>query len=161
MPSLYLKSALEQKFRKDNLPALLWKHVLGAISSFRQPSTFCCGRLNERPFTYKYQLRKARTYSPYPDHQKVRGCLKLDMAPKTCYKKLEVISKITKIGNANFLCISFRQCGKTRKSLSPKNILSNQRFSNLFSKTFTFTKFLPKLNARVSERIPVISTLLC
>ena len=37
----------------------------------------------------------------------------------------------------------------------------NQLFSNLFSKTFTFTKFLPKLNARVSERIPVISTLLC
>ena len=36
-----------------------------------------------------------------------------------------------------------------------KNISSNQLFSNLFSKTVTFTKFLPKMH----ERIPVISTL--
>ena len=35
-----------------------------------------------------------------------------------------------------------------------RNISSNQLFSNLFSKTVTFMKFLPKLR----ERIPVIST---
>ena len=37
------------------------------------------------------------------------------------------------------------QCEKTRNSLSQKNISSNQLFSNLFSKTVTFTKFLPKM----------------
>ena len=36
-------------------------------------------------------------------------------------------------------------CGKARTSLSPKNISSNQLFSNsYFSKTVTFTKFLQK-----------------
>ena len=31
----------------------------------------------------------ARTYSPYPDHQKVLDSLELDMAPKTCYLTFE------------------------------------------------------------------------
>ena len=48
------------------------------------------------------------------------------------------------------------QCGKTSNSLSPKNISSNQVFSNLFSKTVTFMKFLP---LKTWERISVISTL--
>ena len=44
---------------------------------------------------------------------------------------------------------------KTRNSLSPKNISSNQLSKNLFSKTNYFTKFLPKMR----ERIPIITTL--
>ena len=45
------------------------------------------------------------------------------------------------------------QCTEThsvekRKILSPKNISSNQLFSNLFSKTVTFTKFLLKMRER-------------
>ena len=40
------------------------------------------------------------------------------------------------------------QCGKTRNSLSPKNISSNQLFSNFLSKNVAFTKFLPKIRER-------------
>ena len=36
------------------------------------------------------------------------------------------------------------QCGKMKNLLSPKNISSNQLFSNFFSKNGAFTKFLPK-----------------
>ena len=43
---------------------------------------------------------------------------------------------------ANFFGDS-TQCGKTRNSLSQKNSW-NQLFSNFFSETVTFTKFLPK-----------------
>ena len=37
------------------------------------------------------------------------------------------------------------QCGKMKNLLSLKRISSNQLFSNFFSKTAAFTKFLPKL----------------
>ena len=45
------------------------------------------------------------------------------------------------------------QCTEThsvekRKILSPKNISSNQLFSNLFSKTVTLTNYLPKMRER-------------
>ena len=42
---------------------------------------------------------------------------------------------------------------KIDKLTHQRNISSNQPFSNLFSKTVTFTKFLPKMR----ERIPIIS----
>ena len=37
---------------------------------------------------------------------------------------------------------------KLREFSLTKNISSNQLFSNLFSKTVTFTKFLPKMHER-------------
>ena len=40
------------------------------------------------------------------------------------------------------------QCVKMKILLSLKDIPLNQLFSNLFSKTDTFTKFLPKLHER-------------
>ena len=46
---------------------------------------------------------------------------------------------------------------KNEKFSRQKNISLNQLFSNLFSKTVTFTKFLPKMR----ERISVISTMHC
>ena len=62
------------------------------------------------------------------------------------------LKKVLIFRKFNFAFIT--QCGKTIIS-HLKNISSNQLFSNLFSKTVTFTKFLPKMR----ERIPVISTL--
>ena len=52
------------------------------------------------------------------------------------------------------------QCKKPRNSLSPKNISSNQLFSNLFSKTVTSTKFLPKMwESRGAQAPPVFRSL--
>ena len=52
------------------------------------------------------------------------------------------------------------QCGKPRYSLSsPKNISSNQLFSNLFSKTVTFTKFLLKMCEK--REFPAVISTLC
>ena len=48
--------------------------------------------------------------------------------------------------------ITYPQCGKKWNSLSPKNISWNQLFSTVFSKTVTFTKFLPKI---MCEKIPL------
>ena len=42
-------------------------------------------------------------------------------------------------------------CGKMKNLLSLKKISSNQLFSNFFSKTVTFTKFLQKICARESN----------
>ena len=65
--------------------------------------------------------------------------------PKLISRKIQTGIKLT-----------ITQCGKTRNSPSPKNISSNQLFSNLSSKTVNFTKFLPKMRG---GRILVISTL--
>ena len=46
------------------------------------------------------------------------------------------------------------QCGKTKNLVSPKNISSNQLFSNFFSKNATFTKFLPKMCETKSQQFP-------
>ena len=45
-----------------------------------------------------------------------------------------------------------------REILSPhrKNISSNQLFSNFFSKTVTFTEFLPKMREREFRQIKVL-----
>ena len=42
-------------------------------------------------------------------------------------------------------------CGKMKNLLSPKNISSNQLFSNFISKTVVLTKFLPK---KCESKIP-------
>ena len=44
--------------------------------------------------------------------------------------------------------LSRSQCGNYGNSLSPIFFSSNQLFKNLFSKTATFTEFLPKLRER-------------
>ena len=44
----------------------------------------------------------------------------------------------------NFCNFHSVQCGKMKNLVSPKNISSNQLFSNLFSKNVAFTKFLSK-----------------
>ena len=44
--------------------------------------------------------------------------------------------------------VSQSQCGKIKNLLSSKNFPSKQLFSNFFSKTVTFTKFLPKMCER-------------
>ena len=46
------------------------------------------------------------------------------------------------------------QCGKTRNSLSLKKLSSNQLFSNFFSKTIAFTKFLRKKCEREFLQFP-------
>ena len=46
-----------------------------------------------------------------------------------------------RLSSTNLIQPVTTQCGKTRNSLSPKIFSSNQLFSNLFSKTATFTKF--------------------
>ena len=51
--------------------------------------------------------------------------------------------KFTKIKKA-LSDVHNSQCGKTRNSLSPKNISWNQLFSNFFKKPIIFTKFLSK-----------------
>ena len=58
-------------------------------------------------------------------------------------------SRLTKYAYGD-CCVMSPQCGKMKNllSLSPKNISSNQLFSNLFSKSATFTEFLPKLRER-------------
>ena len=40
--------------------------------------------------------------------------------------------------------VEIAQCGKMKNLVSPKNISSNQLFSNFYSKKVSFTKFLPK-----------------
>ena len=50
--------------------------------------------------------------------------------------------KCVRENSRNFYTVVSAQFGKTRNSLSPKNISSNHLFSNLFSKTVIFTKFL-------------------
>ena len=52
--------------------------------------------------------------------------------------------------------VNFPHCGNYGIFLSPRNISSNQLFSNIFSITVTFTKFLPKMR---EKEIPIISTL--
>ena len=46
------------------------------------------------------------------------------------------------------------QCGKTSNSLSLKKNSSNQLFSNFFSKTIAFTKFLRKKCGREFLQFP-------
>ena len=38
--------------------------------------------------------------------------------------------------------VEIAQCGKMKNLVSPKNISSNQLFSNFYSKNVTFTRFL-------------------
>ena len=44
--------------------------------------------------------------------------------------------------------VTFTQRGKREILSHQKNFSTNQFFSNLFSKTVTFTKFLPKIRER-------------
>ena len=49
---------------------------------------------------------------------------------------------------------SLSQCGKMKNILSPKNISSNQLFSNFFGKNVAFTKFLPKKSESKFLKLP-------
>ena len=57
---------------------------------------------------------------------------------------------VSHIFGKNFVKVTFllkklhKQCGKTRHSLTQVIFSSNQLFSNLFSKTITFTNFFEK-----------------
>ena len=81
---------------------------------------------------------------------------------KHSFQNMDIMDyvELTYLGNPQYFVevnrlVGFSQCGKMRNSLSPKNISSNQLFSNLFSKSVTFTEILPKIR----ERFPLISTL--
>ena len=84
--------------------------------------------------------------------------------PKISWKYIQAKSRIVygKLFHVIFakklwLQIWATHCGNYGIFLSPKKISSNQLYSNLYSITVTFTKFLPKMGEW--ERIPVISTL--
>ena len=75
---------------------------------------------------------------------------------KHSFQNMDIMDyvELTYLGNPQYFVevnrlVGFSQCGKMRNSLSPKNISSNQLFSNLlFRKTVNFTKFLPKMRER-------------
>ena len=57
--------------------------------------------------------------------------------------------------------VEIAQCGKMKNLVSPKNISSNQLFSNFYSKNVTFTKFLPKMCETKSQQFPHCGTPHC
>ena len=69
------------------------------------------------------------------------------------YRKLVVFTKIFQ-NTHNIVKIMESQYGKTRNALSLKKISSNQLFSNFFSKTIAFTKFLRKKCEREFLQFP-------
>ena len=54
--------------------------------------------------------------------------------------------------------VEIAQCGKMKNLVSPKNISSNQLFSNFF-KNVTFTNFLPKMCETKSQQFPLCDVL--
>ena len=72
------------------------------------------------------------------------------------FSNLSITDTFTKFLPKKYKCEREFPCGKTRNSLSRKNISWNQLFSILSIKNVAFTKFLWE---KVWERISLISTL--